>query len=63
MKYIEAQDKKTRDRINDACSKLPLGDIVPVLGHENMYRLRIGNLRAVIDELHKQALSEDEWFE
>ena len=47
MKYIEAQDKKTRGRINDAFSKLPLGDIVPVAGHENTYRLRIGNLRAI----------------
>ena len=46
-KYIATQDNKTRERLEQALSKLPEGDIVPIVGLPNTYRLRIGSFRAI----------------
>ena len=46
-KYIDAQDRPTQDRLNRAINNLPNGDVVPIVGMPNTFRLRIGNYRAV----------------
>ena len=46
-KFIAKQDAPTRERLNDALSKLPAGDIVPVSGMTDTYRLRVGGFRAL----------------
>ena len=47
-KFIEDQDYKTRQRISDAIFKLPIeGDIKPITGKKNIFRLRIGEIRVI----------------
>jgi len=46
-KYIDSQDKPTRTRLLSALEDLPEGDVVPIIGLENTYRLRVGNFRAI----------------
>jgi mRNA interferase RelE/StbE len=46
-KFIEKQDKPTQERINNALNKLPAGDVVPIVGMKDTYRLRVGNFRAL----------------
>jgi mRNA interferase RelE/StbE len=47
-KFIEKQDMKTRQRISDAIFKLPFdGDVKPITGKKNVFRLRIGEIRIV----------------
>ena len=45
VKYINACDRQTKQRIKTAVEKIPLGDIKRLEGTENGYRLRIGGLR------------------
>jgi mRNA interferase RelE/StbE len=47
IKFIEKQDKPTQERLNAALNKLPVGDIVPISGLSDTFRLRIGNFRAL----------------
>ena len=47
MKYIDKQDKPTKERLTNALDNLPNGDIVPIIGLDNTFRLRIGNFRAI----------------
>jgi mRNA interferase RelE/StbE len=49
MKFINAQDKQTKERLINALNKLPEGDIVSITGSSNMYRLRIGSFRALFE--------------
>ena len=47
-KFIEKQSKEQQRRILRALYKLPYeGDIVPMKGKSNQFRLRIGEYRAV----------------
>ena len=46
-KYLESQDKKTRERLEEALNKLPVGDVIPIVNMPNTFRLRIGNYRAI----------------
>ena len=46
-KYIDAQDKPTRERLTKALDNLPYGDIVPIVGLPDTFRLRVGNFRAI----------------
>ena len=46
-KYVEAQDKSTRERLNAALNNLPNGDVIPIAGLPNTFRLRIGKFRAI----------------
>ena len=47
-KYLNAQDKTTRDRIKDAVKKIPKGDIKPMEGYtDGSCRLRVGKYRIV----------------
>ena len=47
IKYIDSQDKPTKERLTIALNNLPNGDVVPIVGLNNTFRLRIGNFRAV----------------
>jgi mRNA interferase RelE/StbE len=47
-KYLNAQNKTTRDRIKDAVKKIPEGDIKPMEGYtDGSCRLRVGKYRIV----------------
>ena len=46
-KYIESQDQQTQDRLNAAINKLPEGDVVPITGMPDTFRLRVGKYRAL----------------
>ena len=46
-KYIDAQDRKTQDRLNTALNSLPNGDVIPIVGLPNTFRLRVGGFRAI----------------
>ena len=51
-KYIDAQDKPTRERLTNALNSLPNGDVVPIVGLANTFRLRVGNFRAIFVKEH-----------
>ncbi|MBQ8856658.1 MAG: type II toxin-antitoxin system RelE/ParE family toxin [Lachnospiraceae bacterium] len=46
-KYIQTQDKPTKQRIKNAIEKLPDGDVTKLQGYTEDYRLRVGNLRVL----------------
>lgn len=46
-KFIEKQPKKTAEKILRAIYKLPEGDIKPLRGHADVYRLRIDDIRVI----------------
>ena len=46
-KFIEKQDKSTQVRLETALNKLPAGDVVPIVGMSDTYRLRVGSFRAI----------------
>ena len=54
LKYINIQDKPTKERIKQALiglsSEPPIGDIVPLINNPPFLRLRIGSLRAIFYE-------------
>ena len=47
IKFIEKQNPQTQERLNIAINNLPNGDIVPIAGLADTFRLRIGGFRAV----------------
>lgn len=48
VKFIAKQPKSQRERLFRAISKLPdVGDIKTMQGHENHYRLRVGDYRVI----------------
>ena len=48
MKFLLKQPKFQQERILRALNQLPeIGDIKPMSGYENLYRVRIGNYRAL----------------
>ena len=46
-KYINKQDKNTKNRIKIAIEGIPEDDIVPLEGSESSFRLRKGDLRII----------------
>ena len=47
-KYIKRQSRPNRERLLRAIYQLPYtGDIKPVSGQENVFRLRVGNFRVI----------------
>ena len=52
MKYIDKQDKPTKERLTNALNNLPDGDVVPIVGLDNTFRLRVGDFRAVFVKEH-----------
>lgn len=48
LKFLQKQPPDQRERLVKAIYKLPdLGDIKPMGGHENLYRLRVGSYRVI----------------
>ena len=48
QKFIERQERSHQERLLTAIYKLPHeGDIKPLTGQTNVYRLRIGNYRVI----------------
>lgn len=46
LKFIRKQDKMTQKRLLTAISQLPMGtDIKRLQGYDNLYRMRVGNMR------------------
>lgn len=50
-KYINKQDKPTKQRIKKAIEEIPIGDIVPYEGSESSFRLRKGDFRIIFSWL------------
>ena len=48
MKFLQKQPQAQRERLLQAIQGLPdNGDIKPMSGHENLYRLRVGTFRVL----------------
>lgn len=48
LKFLQKQPQDQRERLLKAIYKLPdMGDIKPMSGHENLYRLRVGTYRVI----------------
>ena len=48
MKFLQKQPQVQRERLLRAIQGLPdIGDIKPMSGHENLYRLRVGSYRVL----------------
>ena len=48
MKFLQKQPQAQRERLLRAIQGLPdIGDIKPMSGHENLYRLRVGTFRVL----------------
>lgn len=48
MKFLQKQPQAQRERLLRAIQGLPYnGDIKPMSGHENRYRLRVGSYRVI----------------
>jgi len=46
LKFLQKQDKPTKERLLRAISQLPDGtDIKKMQGYNNLYRTRVGNIR------------------
>jgi mRNA interferase RelE/StbE len=48
QKFISAQPKNKQAQLLKAINKLPdTGDVKPIAGKDNMYRLRVGDYRVI----------------
>lgn len=47
VKAINRMDAKLKTRIREAIEAIPAGDIKPMQGMENIYRLRVGQYRVL----------------
>lgn len=50
IKFLNAQDKPTKQRIIAAINRLPNGDVKKMQGENSKYRLRVGNFRIIFDK-------------
>ena len=44
---INSADSPTKRRLREAIEKIPFGDIKKLIGFDNEYRLRVGDLRVL----------------
>lgn len=49
VKSISEMDRQTKQRIKQAIENIPNGDIVPLQGKQNEYRLRVGKYRIIFE--------------
>lgn len=48
MKFLQKQPRQQQERLLKAIYQLPdVGDIKPMSGHDNLYRLRVGSYRVI----------------
>lgn len=51
IKFLNRQDRPTKERIVDAINKLPAGDVKKYQGTTtSRYRLRVGDFRVIFDK-------------
>ena len=50
IKFLNRQDKNTKERIVDAINNLPNGDVKKLQGNISKYRLRVGDFRVIFDK-------------
>jgi mRNA interferase RelE/StbE len=50
IKTISKMEKKTKTRIKLALERLPKGDVKPLIGAGNVYRLRVGDWRILFTQ-------------
>ena len=55
QKFIKAQPRNQQERLLKAIFKLPEGDVKPLIGFKDVFRLRVGDYR-VIYELHNDVM-------
>ena len=55
IKYLKSLDKKQRERLLLAISKIPFGNIKPLLGTSS-FRLRVGDLRIIYEWLNEEQI-------
>ncbi|MCL2213302.1 MAG: type II toxin-antitoxin system RelE/ParE family toxin [Oscillospiraceae bacterium] len=54
VKFLEKQTNQTRSRILNAIYKLPdIGDVQPMAGQNNYFRLRVGDFRVIYSVLNE----------
>ena len=53
LKFIKKQDKKTQERLLKAINQLPQGTDIKKLQGQEMYRMRVGDMRVIytVDEV------------
>lgn len=49
-KFIKKQDTNTQKRIIEAILKLPKGDMKKLKGIDDIYRLRVGDFRVLLEK-------------
>ena len=47
QKFIRKQSKPQQERLLRAIHNLPTGDVKPLKGNDNLYRLRVGSYRVI----------------
>ena len=57
VKTIGSMDKPTKERIRKAIEALPSGDVKPLSGHHQLYRLRVGGWRIVFSYLDGESIA------
>lgn len=55
-KFIDKQDKGTRERIYKAIRELPNGDVKRMQTNQELYRLRVGEFRFVYEIIHSEII-------
>lgn len=50
VKFLKKQTPSVRERIQAAIRKLPKGDVIKLSGEQDLYRLRVGDYRVIIDK-------------
>jgi len=60
VKDIKKINSPTKQRIKNGIEKLPEGDVKKLKGHENLYRLRIGDWRIIFSYAEKDVILVEE---
>ena len=56
VKVINGMDRPTRQRIRAAVERLPEGDVKPLRGSKNSYRLRVGDWRVLFSYVERDII-------
>ena len=60
VKDIKKIANPTKQRIRDAIKNLPKGDVKKLAGHDNLYRLRVGDWRIIFSYADKDTILVEE---
>ena len=55
-KFLNRQEKSTKQRIKDSIEKIPAGDIIPYQANKKYFRLRVGDFRILFAWLTDEQL-------